>query len=85
MPGHLKERVYALLCVVQVRDDWVVLANLTDSQQAETLVQLDLTSRETRPDREQGRVETSHWSRSIEILCSDWLKSWCCYASSLMP
>ena len=21
----------------------------------------------------QGRVETSHWSRSIEILCSHWL------------
>ena len=33
----------------------------------------------------QGRVETSHWSRSIDILCSGWLRSWCCYASSLMP
>ena len=22
-----------------------------------------------------GRVENSHWSRSIEILCSDWLSS----------
>ena len=21
----------------------------------------------------------------IEILCSDWLRSWCCYATSLMP
>ena len=29
-------------------------------------------------------VETSHWSRSVQILCSDWLRSWCCYASSLM-
>ena len=30
-----------------------------------------------------GRVDHSHWSRSIqiEILCSEW----CCYASSLMP
>ena len=26
------------------------------------------------------RVELSHWSRSIEILCSDWLRSWYCYA-----
>ena len=31
----------------------------------------------------QVRVEHSHWSRSIEILCSDWLGSLCCYASSL--
>ena len=22
-----------------------------------------------------GRVETTHWSRSIKILCSDWLRS----------
>ena len=29
--------------------------------------------------------ETSHWSQSIEILCSDWVRSWCCYDSSLMP
>ena len=26
------------------------------------------------------RVETSHWSRSIQIPCSDWLRPWCCYA-----
>ena len=32
-----------------------------------------------------SRVETSHWSRSFETLCSDWLRSWCCYDSSLMP
>ena len=25
-----------------------------------------------------------HWSRSVQILCSDWLRSWCCYASSLI-
>ena len=30
------------------------------------------------------RVQHSHWSRSIQILCSDWLTPWCCYASSLM-
>ena len=27
----------------------------------------------------QVRVEHSHWSRSIEILCSDWSRSWCCH------
>ena len=26
-----------------------------------------------------SRVETSHWSRSAEILCYDWLSSYCCY------
>ena len=30
------------------------------------------------------RVEHSCWSRSIEILCSDWVGSWCCYASPLL-
>ena len=36
-----------VMCVVQVTDDWVVLANLTGSQ-------LDLTSRESQPDTEQA-------------------------------
>ena len=36
-------------------------------------------------DALQVSVETSHWSRSLETLCSDWLRSQCCYASSLMP
>ena len=31
------------------------------------------------------RVEHSHCSRSIEILCSDWLIWYCCYANSLKP
>ena len=36
--------------------------------------------------RESGwRMETSHWSRSFEIQRSDWLTSWSCYASSLVP
>ena len=30
------------------------------------------------------RLETSHWSRSIQTLCSDWLRSWYYYVSSLM-
>ena len=30
------------------------------------------------------RVEHSHWSRSIDILHSDWLSSIFCYASSLI-
>ena len=30
-------------------------------------------------------VEHSHWSRSNQRLCSDWLGSWCCDGSSLMP
>ena len=30
------------------------------------------------------RVETSHWSRSVQILRSDWLRSWCCYTSFLL-
>ena len=38
-----------------MRDDWVVLANLTE----ERLVQLDLTTRETSPDGEQAEGETS--------------------------
>ena len=32
-----------------------------------------------------GRVEHSHWSRTVQILCSDWSGSSCCYASSLQP
>ena len=32
-----------------------------------------------------GRVVHSHWSRSIQTLCSGWLRSYCCYASSVMP
>ena len=28
----------------------------------------------------QVRVEASHWFRSVETLCSDWLRPWCCYA-----
>ena len=32
----------------------------------------------------QVRLATSHWSRLVEILCSYWLKSWCCYASVFM-
>ena len=31
------------------------------------------------------RVEHSHWSRSVEILCSDWLDHNVADASSLMP
>ena len=31
------------------------------------------------------RVETSHWSRSVQILRSDWLRSLYYYASSLNP
>ena len=27
-----------------------------------------------------NRVVHSHWSRSIQILCSDWLRAWYCYA-----
>ena len=26
----------------------------------------------------QVRLATSHWSRLVEILCSYWLRSWCC-------
>ena len=29
-------------------------------------------------------MEHSHWSRFIQILCSDWLRSWYCFASSLL-
>ena len=32
-----------------------------------------------------GRVDHSHWSRALQILCSHWLGSRCCCASSLMP
>ena len=32
----------------------------------------------------RARLAHSHWSRSDEILCSDWSKS-SCYVSSLMP
>ena len=32
-----------------------------------------------------ARVDHSHWLGSLETLCSDWLRSWCCYASSLIP
>ena len=32
-----------------------------------------------------GRVEHSHWSRSTEILRSDWLGLLCRFASSFMP
>ena len=28
-------------------------------------------------------VRPGRWSKSVVILCSDWLRSWCCYASSL--
>ena len=34
-------------------------------------------------DRPGIRVETSHWSRSTEILCSHWSRSWCCYIRQL--
>ena len=33
------------------------------------------------PDRPGGRVEHSHWSRSIQILCSHWLRSCHCQAT----
>ena len=29
--------------------------------------------------------KSSYWTKSIDTLCFDRLKSWCCYASSLMP
>ena len=32
-----------------------------------------------------SRVEHSHWSRSVQILCSDWSGLKWCFASSLMP
>ena len=31
---------------------------------------------ERRQERDKVRVETSHWSRSVQILRSDWLRSY---------
>ena len=32
-----------------------------------------------------SRVGPSHWSRPLGILCSHWMRSYCYYASSLLP
>ena len=39
--------------------------------------------RPSSPAPPQVRLVNSHWSRSVQILGSDWLRSRCCYASSL--
>ena len=63
-----------------MRDNWEVLANLTE----ERLVQLDFSTRETRPDGEQAEGETSVdlrksivWSNRLQEISGaegrDWL------------
>ena len=65
---------------VQQRWPDLFLTNLTGSKE-----KVEFPSNISQDLLAYDRVEHSHWSRSVEILCSDWLDHIVADASFLMP